>query len=154
MSDNLVNVSFTKDEAAIVSKALEQYIDGLTTAYGKSYRPHLMAALSADEQMDEAMADIVPEQDADVGVAPEQDANVSIIEDAIEDYLDDADISSDYVERLRKAMIVMKRSIATECVPTPYLIERLKQIVRVNGYYTSLQSGVNNLIFELETPDD
>ena len=40
------------------------------------------------------------------------------------------------------------------CISTDYVIERLKEVVRVNGFYTSLYSGVNNLISELENPND
>ena len=53
----LVKITLTADEAVVVSDAVEQYIDGLTTAYGKHFREKLQAALSADASIDGAIAD-------------------------------------------------------------------------------------------------
>ena len=53
----LVKITLTADEAVVVSDAVEQYIDALTTAYGKHFREKLQAALSADASIDGAIAD-------------------------------------------------------------------------------------------------
>ena len=53
----LVKITLTTDEAVVVSDAMEAYIDGLTTAYGKHFREKLQAALSADASIDDAIAD-------------------------------------------------------------------------------------------------
>lgn len=53
----LVKITLTTDEATVVSDAMEAYIDGLNTAYGKHLRDKLSAALSADRSIDAAIDD-------------------------------------------------------------------------------------------------
>ena len=53
----LIKITLTTDEAAVVSDAMEAYIDGLTTAYGKHFREKLQAALSAEASIDDAIDD-------------------------------------------------------------------------------------------------
>ena len=53
----LIKLTLTTDEAAVVSEAMESYIDGMTTAYGKHFREKLQAALSAEASIDDAIDD-------------------------------------------------------------------------------------------------
>ena len=94
----LVKFSLTPDEAVVVSEAVEQYIDGLTTGYGKHFREKLSAALSADASIDDAIADAkTDDSTSDIEDAPSQfPATADVLR-----VLRDADIEVSHINEVK-----------------------------------------------------
>ena len=94
----LVKFNLTPDEAVVVSEAVEQYIDGLTTAYGKHFREKLSAALSADASIDDAIADAKTD---DSTLAVEDDPSQFPATADVLRVLSDADIEVSHINEVK-----------------------------------------------------